>query len=359
MKQLFNLNKNLLVIVVVTVLISSSQTMYSIPSLTGVITGLSQTCAYALLSLGGLPPYQTPPYLLFGGYQGTVVEKPIQIDDVTREKLKAKLAPDIDLAEYNKDIYVTADGLGTNGLYLKTLRVTDNPDEPLRLKKYIKLPVNPLYKKSIDPMSFRSWDIDSDGRVHSSDRLMEWSGAYLTDDELDIFCSYIKRDVRFVKASITNKGLSVLPGILKQLPAVCTLPIYCMDRKLTSGFASSLIKTAISVPTRFVAASGIGITLSVLGAIGGYKMNCYLEELKDTYIDQKDIASFKKHLELTKAHVQQGGKIKYYPEDECRFDEYPRYRAIIDNMQQRSLDRRIKALASKIQHRVSCKMHSK
>lgn len=195
MKKLLNLNKNLVAIAALVVLISSSQTMQSVPSLTGIITGLSRACASIVMPLAGLASYNTSK-ITFCTHIGTIVEKPLQIDDKTRAKLKIKLAPEVDLDGYNKDIYLTADALGSSGSYIIAPGVTDRPDEKIRLRKRIILPVNAFQNPSVYPGAFSlTWNYASD--ISPTGKITEKSGELLTDEDLDMCCAYIKRDIQF------------------------------------------------------------------------------------------------------------------------------------------------------------------
>ena len=240
MKKLLNLNKNLLTSVMLAVFICSSQAVYSIPSLTAVVTGLSRACASIVMPLAGLAPYNTARITL-GGYLGSLVEKPIQIDDATRAKLKKKLASEIDLDEYGKDIYVTADALGTSGAYVRIKEYTNRSDEKLRLSKHITVPVDAFKKHLVSPCKFR-WDY---GYQVPTGKLTEHSGSLLTDEDLDMCCAYIKRDMQFEKNGAINRGLSKLLLPLALLPTICTVPLYYADKKLTPAFASSITKSLI------------------------------------------------------------------------------------------------------------------
>jgi hypothetical protein len=102
----------------------------------------------------------------------------------------------------------------------------------------------------------------------------------------------------------------------------------------------------IAAPARVAVAAGLGVALAGAGSIGAYKVHHHVEEEKDKYIDQKDVPLFKKHLEATLKHVQSGERVEYHPWSTW-FDKFSRYRTLVDGMQQKSLERRIKALASR------------
>jgi hypothetical protein len=337
--------KNLLLIGVI--FISFSHTVYSLPSLTGIVTGLSRACASIVMPLAGIAPYNATRSTL-AGYLGSLVEKPIQIDDATRAKLKVKLVPEIDLDEYHKDIYVSADALGRDGTYVRNKAYTNRSDEKLCLSKHITLPVDALQKHLVSPCKFR-WDYYykfhwEDGYQAPTGKLTEESGALLTDEDLDICCAYIKRDIQFEKSGVINRSLSKLPLPLALLPTICTPLLYYADKKLTTSFASSITKSLIAAPARIAVAASLGVALAGIGNIASYRIRHHVEEEKDKYIDQKDVPLFKKHLEATLKHVQSGKRVEYNPWIKW-FDKFPRYRALVDSMQQESLERRVKALA--------------
>ncbi len=341
MKRLLNINKNLFI---AGMLVSFSHAAYSIPSLSAVITGLSRACASIIMPLAGLAPYNTPKYI-FCTAIGTLVEAPIKIDDKTRTKLKTKLAPEIDLDAYHKDIYLTADALGSSG-YIVGRDNTDEPEEKRLLRARIMVPVNAFQNPSVHPIDFcHTWDpIRNES---PTGKLTEASGALLTDEDFDMCCAYIKRDLYFEKSGVINRGLSKLPLTFALLPTVCTLPLYYADKKLTAGFAASITKSLIAAPARIAIAAGLGVSLAGIGNIAAHRAYHHFEEEKDKYIDQKDIPLFKKHLEATLKHVQSGKRVEYNPWSTW-FDTYPRYRALGNGMQQKSLERRVKALASRV-----------
>lgn len=335
--------KKLLASCILAVSICFSQAVYSIPSLTTMVTGLSRACASIVMPLCGLIRDDTP-VLLFGTEFGTLVEEPLKINDKTRTKLKTKLAPEIDLDAYRKDIYLTADALGSSG-YIVDRENTDGVKEKKQLRAQIALPVNAFQKSSVRPIDFyRIYDHVSG--VYPSDQIAEKSGELLTDEDLDMYCAYIKRDVQFEKSGALNRRLSKLPLPLVLLPTICTLPLYYADKKLTAGFAASITKSLIAAPTRIAVAACLGVVLSGIGNVAAHRLHHHVEEEKDKYIDQKDIPLFKKHLEATLKHVQSGKQVEYNPR-QTLFDTYPRYRTLVDGMQQKSLERRIKALASR------------
>lgn len=143
-----------------------------------------------------------------------------------------------------------------------------------------------------------------------------------------------------------NKGLSKLPLPLGLLPTICTLPLYYADKKITAGFAASITKSLVVAPVRIAMAVGLGVGLAGIGNVAAHRMYYHIEEEKDKYIDQKDILLFKKHLEATLKYVQSGKRVEYSPLFTW-FDKFPRYQAFVESMQQKSLDRRINALASR------------
>jgi hypothetical protein len=318
MKKLLSINKNLLVAATV---VGFSHTAYSVPSLTSVVTGLSRACSYAFINLVGSVKYQ----ISLDIDEGTILEKPIKIDESTQEKLKVKLAPDIDFDHYNKAIYVTDDGLGATG-------------KQLNLRKYIELPVNPFQKSSVYLRHFMS--------SPSTDKLTEKSGELLTDEDLDMCCVYIKRDVQFEKSGAINRSFSKLPLPLALLPTICTPFLYCADKKLTAAFASGITKSLIAAPVRIAIAAGLGVALARVGNIAAQRVFHHFEEEKDKYIDQKDVPLFKKHLEATLKYVQSGNRVGY-SRWSTWFDKSRRYQALMDSMQRESLERRVKALTAR------------
>jgi hypothetical protein len=117
-----------------------------------------------------------------------------------------------------------------------------------------------------------------------------------------------------------------------------------MDKKLTTGFASSISKSLLAAPTRVAAAAGLGVALAGIGNIAAKRMYHHVEEEKDNYIDQNDVPLFTKHLEATLKHVQSGKRVEYNPYSTW-FNKFARYRPLVDSMQQESLERRVKVLA--------------